>query len=96
MRAVDDDLLFELPPRIADVTDRRHSYQLLRDQLVDELGNVDRELHRLDALAYALRELADEPRTTVIAGRLAERTWPGTGHELVITARVVLTQAQQP
>jgi len=96
MNLVDDDLLFELPPRLADVTERMHKYQLLRDQLVAELGDVDRELRRLDVLAHALRELADEPRAAVIAGRLAERTWPGTGDQLVTTARVVLTQANRP
>ncbi|TFV64607.1 UNVERIFIED_ORG: hypothetical protein E4P37_12590 [Bacillus sp. AZ43] len=93
MSVVDDELLFELPPRLADVTERMHKYQLLRDQLVDELGDVDRELRRLDALAHALPELADEPRAAVVAGRLAERSWPGTGDQLVVTARVVLAQA---
>jgi hypothetical protein len=91
--AVDDELLFELPPKVVDVTERMRKYQLLRDQLVYELDNVDRDLSRLGALAHALSELTDEPRAAVVAGRLAERTWPGTGDQLVVTARAVVAQA---
>lgn len=93
MTAIDDEVLFELPPRLVDVTGLMRKLQLLRDQLVYELDSVDRDLGRLGALAHAVGELADEPVAAVVAGRLAEHTWTGTGDQLVFTARAVVAEA---
>lgn len=90
-----DELLFAIPPQLTDVTVRMTKYQLLRDQLVSEIANCDQQLHRLGALAHALRELADDRRAAVVAARLAEEAWPGTGDQLVRTARVVVAEVER-
>lgn len=94
MTSLDDDLLFAVPPKLTDVQGLMTKYQLLHDQLVTEIASVGQQLGRLGALAHALRELTGDRRAAVVAGRLAEHAWPGTGDELVSTARAVVAQAE--
>jgi hypothetical protein len=89
-----DDRLFDVVADVRDVEALRVNYQRLRDQLADEIGNCDEQLHRLGALAHALRELAGDRAAAATATALAEHAWSGTGEQLVATARAVLTQEQ--
>ncbi|MGY1810643.1 hypothetical protein ACI8AF_25015 [Blastococcus sp. SYSU D00669] len=91
--AATNGLLFDIAPALGDVERLLTGCQRRRQQLLEDVGQCDRELRRLHALAHALRELAGESPAAAVAGRLAENGWSGSGEQLVSSARAVVAQA---
>jgi hypothetical protein len=92
-RTAADGHLFDVVPQIRDVEDMLAGCRRLRDDLARQVSICDRSINRLDALAYALRELAGEPATAAVAARLTENGWSGSGEQLATSARAVVAQA---
>ena len=90
--AATNGLLFDIAPALGDVERLLTGCQRRRQQLLEDVGQCDRELRRLHALAHALRELAGESPAAAVAGRLAENGWSGSGEQLVTSARAVAAQ----
>lgn len=89
--SADDGRLFDVVPQLRDVEEMLAGCQRLRASLARQVDICDRQIHRLDALGYALRALANEPATAAVATRLTENGWSGSGDDLVDCARAVLT-----